>query len=46
MTTDRGDMSESTTIQINKETWRRLNSQKDPGDSFDDVIERLLDECG
>ena len=46
MASELRSMSESTTIQINKETWRRLNSQKDPGDSFDDVIERLLDECG
>lgn len=31
-----------TSIEIKKSTWRTLNRQKDPGDSFDDVIQRLL----
>lgn len=31
-----------TTIKVKKETWKRLNRQKEPGDTFDDVIERLL----
>ena len=39
----RGD----TTIQISRETWARLNAEKEnPGDSFDDVIQRLLAEDG
>lgn len=37
-------MAETTTIEIKKETWRRLNSRKYPGDTFDDVVDRVLDE--
>lgn len=36
-------MTEPTTIQIDRETWRRLNARKEPGDGFDDVVRRLLD---
>ena len=37
-------MSEDiTTIQVSEETWRRLNALKGPGDSFEDVVESLLD---
>jgi predicted CopG family antitoxin len=35
---------ETTTIEIKTETWKQLNSRKMPGDSFDDVIKRLLKE--
>lgn len=38
------DDQETTTIQIRKQTWKRLSAQKEPGDSFDDVIRRLLNE--
>lgn len=31
-------------IRVADETWSRLNSRKQPGDSFDDVISRLLDK--
>jgi len=31
-------------IRVTDDTWSRLNSRKRPGDSFDDVIQRLLDE--
>lgn len=31
-----------TTIQISTETWRELNRRKEPGQSFDDVIQDLL----
>jgi len=35
---------DSTSIQIERETWRALNSRKEnPSDTFDDVIQRLLD---
>jgi hypothetical protein len=34
---------ETTTIQINVDVWQRLNSRKQPGDSFNDVLNRLLD---
>jgi hypothetical protein len=33
---------ETTTIQITIETWQALNSRKLPDDSFDDVIQDLL----
>lgn len=35
-------MVEYTTINIKPDTWRDLNKLKEPGDSFDDVIQRLL----
>lgn len=31
-----------TTIQISVETWQELNRRKEPGQSFDDVIQELL----
>jgi predicted CopG family antitoxin len=35
---------EKTNIEVYRETWRRLNMLKEhPGDSFDDVINRLID---
>lgn len=39
------DDQEKTNIEVYRETWRRLNSLKQgPGDSFDDVINRLIEE--
>lgn len=35
---------EITTIQVTDEIWRELHLRKTPGDSFDDVISRLLAE--
>ena len=32
-----------TSIQVRNETWQELNARKQPGDTFDDVIQRLLD---
>lgn len=32
----------TTTIQIANETWKELNERKEAGDTFDDVIQRLL----
>jgi predicted CopG family antitoxin len=29
-------------VRVSPETWKRLNEQKQPGDSFDDVLVRLL----
>jgi len=29
-------------IRVTEETWRKLNRLKRPGDSFDDVLQRLL----
>ena len=34
-----------TSIQVTAETWRELNHRKEPGDTFDDVIQRLLEEA-
>lgn len=30
-------------LNVSAETWRRLNARKEPGDTFEDVIERLLE---
>jgi predicted CopG family antitoxin len=37
-------MSDMTSMKISKDTWQRLNRRKQPGDSFDDVVQRLLDD--
>jgi len=37
-------MGEKTTIQIDVTTWQELNGRKLPNDSFDDVIQQLLQE--
>jgi predicted CopG family antitoxin len=31
-------------IRVTTETWRELNQRKQPGDSFEDVLRRLLAE--
>ena len=31
-----------TTLHVKKNTWKKLNSLKEPGESMNDVIERLL----
>jgi hypothetical protein len=31
-------------IRIKRNTWRRLHNRKEPNDSFDDVIRRVLDQ--
>jgi predicted CopG family antitoxin len=36
---------ETTTIQIKVTTWQALNSRKLPDDSFDDVIQKLLQDA-
>lgn len=36
-------MGEDTTIRISRDTWKRLTSLKEPGDSHDDVINDLLE---
>ena len=33
----------TTTIEVKDSTWKELNSMKRKGDSFDDVINRLLE---
>jgi len=41
-----GHSDEETRVRVSKETWQRLNAQKEPGDSFDDVLDRLLARQG
>lgn len=31
-------------VRVTEETWSELNARKGPGDSFNDVIQRLLEE--
>ena len=39
------DESDTTTIEVRRETWQQLNALKEgPGDSFDDVIQRLIED--
>ncbi|WP_243700387.1 antitoxin VapB family protein [Halorussus pelagicus] len=33
-----------TSIQVTTDTWQELNVRKAPGDTFDDVIQRLLEQ--
>lgn len=37
-------MTGSTQIRISDENWMLLNRMKRPGDDFNDVVSRLLDE--
>lgn len=39
------DRKAETHIRVQESTWERLNRRKRVGDSFDDVISRLLDEA-
>jgi transcriptional regulator len=38
------DRKADTHIRVTEDTWAALNARKRPGDSFDDVIQRLLEE--
>jgi predicted CopG family antitoxin len=33
---------DSTNIQVQRDTWKELMMRKEPGDTFDDVIQELL----
>jgi len=37
-------VTDTTSIRIKKDTWRRLRHRKGPGESFDDVLTEILDE--
>lgn len=37
------ETSEYTTVSVQPGTWERLDELKERGDSFDDVINRVLD---
>ena len=41
-----GHSDGETRVRVSKETWQRLNAHKEPGDSFNDVIDRLLARHG
>jgi predicted CopG family antitoxin len=34
---------ETITVEMKETTWRKLNLLKQPGDSFDDVVDRLVE---
>ena len=36
---------DDTSIRIKRDTWERLRSHKGPGDSFDEVINDILDNA-
>jgi hypothetical protein len=35
-------MAETTTIEVQRETWKQLNIRKDAGETFDEVIQDLM----
>jgi len=35
---------DTTHIRVTEQTWQDLNAKKKPGDTFDDVIQRLVGE--
>lgn len=37
-------MMSTTTIRVYEGTWKRVNALKEPGESFDDVLNKLVDE--
>lgn len=39
-------MTDKTNIEIHRSTWQRLNGVKEPGDSFDDALNRVLNVYG
>lgn len=36
---------DTTTITISRETWKELHMRKDLGESFDDVVDDLLEKA-
>jgi len=38
--------SDSTTIRVKRETWSTLHDLRDPGQSFDDLLQELLSDDG
>jgi hypothetical protein len=34
---------ETTTVQVSTETWKALNRRREPGESFDDVLQSILE---
>jgi len=44
MVNDTDDDKTDVNIRIKRDTWRDLNRRKEPNDSFDDVLQRVLEE--
>jgi len=42
MAEDQDNGTDVTTVKVKRNTWKQLNQMKEPGDSFDDVIAKLL----
>lgn len=38
-------MGDTTHIRVEEPLWKELNRRKTPGDSFSDVIERLIQQA-
>jgi len=38
------DEKDTHPVKVSAETWRELNAKKNPGDTFEDVLSRLLEE--
>ena len=38
------DDDDDVNIRIKRDTWHRLHNRKEPNDSFDDVIRRVLNQ--
>ncbi|WP_254768268.1 hypothetical protein [Salinilacihabitans rarus] len=36
-------MSSDTRIRVSEENWKRINRAREPGETFDDTLQRLLD---
>lgn len=34
----------NTTVQVSNETWKALNRRREPGESFDDVLQKILEQ--
>lgn len=37
--------TDDTSIRIKRDTWRRLHERKGPGESFDEVLNDVLDRA-
>ncbi|WP_134671696.1 DUF7557 family protein [Halorussus marinus] len=37
-------MEDMTTVSVSADTWKRLNRAKEPGESFDEVLQRIMNE--
>jgi predicted CopG family antitoxin len=35
---------DSTTVQVSTDTWKTLNRRREPGESFDDVLQKIIEE--